>query len=267
MRTKSPKYYHASIRLKKYFIAKNTTKYCQSLIVVLFCCLNITTNAQYGTKAEVRNVEFRMANDKVLIQYDLIKAKRHELFDINVDIFNSSGFEINASTFTGQFNNVHKGRNKSIEWHLGEDYASFEDNIFVEITAKHTNYKFVKRVSKFEALCKSTLWPGWGSAQTQLKKRYYSRGLFAYGFVAGGLILYYEQSHTTPGGLHNEKARYNDTDEFEALAYGCFATAGIIWLLDYSKILFNPNISKNIELDVQSRLHTFSPELALKYRF
>lgn len=191
---------------------------------------------QYGTKANFKNIDFELVNDKIIITYDLVSAKSSEYFDIKVAIYNTDGHQIDAKTFEGQFTNVRKGKKKKIIWYIQEDFVNFEDNIYVELTAIHKNYDPIIRISRIEALAKSTLWPGWGSAQLTLKKSHYIKGVLGYSFL-GAAITYNAFSHQEP-------------DFYTTLSYVSLGFAGLIWTWDYGKVLGTPNISKKIQLDV-----------------
>ena len=228
-------------------------RFCVLLSLIFFSALML--NAQYGTKAQIRNVDFKQIDNKVFITYDLIKARKSEMFDINVNIFSSGGYKIDTRSFTGDFSNVRKGKDKQIIWYLGEDYANFEDNIYVELTAFHKNHMIISPVSKFEALCKSTLFPGWGSSQTTLKKSNYIKGFFAYGFL-GTSIRFYNLSKdeawkASITNTEEKKDFYTKNERFYlGVSYVSLGLAGVMWIWEYSTILSKPNISKNIKLDV-----------------
>ena len=223
------------------------------LIFLIFPLLAL--NAQYGTKAQLKNIDFELIDDKVIITYDLINAKPKELFDIKVEIFSSGGHKIEAQTFEGDFSDIKKGKKKQIKWYIGEDYVNFEDNIYVELTALHKNHMVINRVSRLEALGKSTLWPGWGSAQTTLKKSNYIKGVFAYGFLGTSAVFYNlskdEMWRATQSNDEGRTDYYRKNAGFyEDLSYISLGVAGFFWLWEYGAVLFKPNISKKIKLDV-----------------
>ncbi len=227
-----------------------------SVLFLLF--LHFSIMAQYGTKAEITNINFQLINEKVIITFDLIYAKPGDLFDIKVDVYNSTGYKIEAQSIEGNFTDVKRGKNKQIIWYIGKDYNNFDDNIYVELTAHHKNYKPINRVTRIEAMAKSTLYPGWGSAQITLRKSNYAKGLFGYGFITSSLFC----------NLLSDKVSSNfETDVFKGMSYAFMGAAGLIWVWDYSKVLFSPNISKNIKLDIEAYNYhnNFVPMLSLKF--
>ncbi|MBN2521572.1 MAG: hypothetical protein JXB17_13755 [Bacteroidales bacterium] len=231
------------------------------LFLFLFSLAPTTIIAQYGTKAQVSNINFELINEKVIITYDLVNARPGDLFNIKVDIYNSAGYRIEAQSIEGEFANVKRGRQKQIIWYISEDYTNFEDNIYVELTALHTNYKPINRVSRIEALAKSTLYPGWGSSQITLNKSNYIKGAFGYAFLASSIYIF--ETSVNSGSSVNSF----EEDLFQGMGYTFLGAAGLIWVWEYGKILFTPNISKKIKLDIEACNYNqkFVPLLSLKF--
>lgn len=229
----------------------------KAILLQCFTVLFFASHAQYGTLADVKNVKFELIEDKVIITYDLLYAKPNDTFDIIVDIYNSASYKIDAQTIEGEFANVKRGRNKKIIWYIGEDFTNFEDNIFVIVTAKHKNYKDINRVTRIDAIWKSSLWPGWGSAQTRFKKENYVKGVIAYGLLTSTAFLYkgFKNKNHLAGNESDEDRRQNLSTEAEILLITSYVTLGgaaLIWIWDYSEILFNPNLSKKIKFDFEA---------------
>ena len=108
-------------------------KYKKVILFIFFLYSLLIVNAQYGTKAQLKNIDFELVDDKVIISYDLVNAKPKELFDIKVEIFNSAGYKIDAQTFEGNFSDVKRGKKKQIKWYIGEDYVNFEDWLRIQM--------------------------------------------------------------------------------------------------------------------------------------
>ncbi|MFC2137117.1 hypothetical protein ACFLTE_02975 [Bacteroidota bacterium] len=229
-------------------------------IIFLLIISVLNLNAQYGTNAQITNIDFQLINEKIIITYDLIYAKPNDLFDIEVNIYNSTGYRVEAQSVEGSFTDVKRGKKKQIIWYISEDYNNFEDNIYVELTARHKNYKPINRVTRIEALAKSTLYPGWGSANTTLKKSNYAKGVLGYGFVATSLFF------NQLSRKQNSSSSY-ETEVYRGMSYAMLGAAGVIWIWDYGKVLFSPNISKNIKLDIEACniQYNFIPLLSLKF--
>jgi hypothetical protein len=224
------------------------------LLFFLFCIFFI--NAQYGTKAQLRNIKFELTDNKVIINYDLVDAKRKDLFDIKIDIYNSGGYKIDAKSYEGDFSDVRRGKKKQIKWYIGEDYLNFEDNIYIELTAIHKNYLIIKKISRIEAVGKSTLWPGWGSAQMTLEKSNYIKGIFAYGFIGASIFfndLKEQEQFRFDYPYSEDRQEYysKNIKLYRNLCHVSLGIAGFIWIWEYATIIFKPNISKNIRLDTE----------------
>jgi len=241
----------------------------KNLIIYTFGFI-ITINslhAQYGTKAQITNIDFQLINEKIIITYDLINAKPNDLFDIEVNIYNSVGYKIEAQSLEGSFTNVKRGKEKQIVWYISEDYNNFEDNIYVELTALHKNYIPINRVSRIEALAKSTLYPGWGSAQTTLKKGNYVKGVLGYGFIITSINFWQKAIDEDNNEWEKMLGIESSGNYYRTISYIALGAAGVIWLWDYGKILFSPNISKKIKLDIEAYNNNsnFIPVLSLKF--
>ncbi len=243
----------------------------KAILLQCFVMLFLLSNAQYGTLAEVKNVNFELVNNKVIITYDLLYAKPNDTFDIDVEIYSSANHKIDAQSIEGDFVDVKRGRKKQITWHIAEDFINFEDNIFVIVTAYHKNHKDINRVNRIDAIWKSTLWPGWGSAQTTFNKSNYVKGVFGYGFLVSSGFLYESYKRKNHGSYHvadpDDRQRLStEADIYRISTFVTLGAAGLIWLWDYTEILFTPNISKKIKFDFETRNinNNLAPMLSLK---
>lgn len=250
-----------------YFI----NKFQRYILAILLLASVLPLFSQYGTKAKVTNVDFKLYNDIIVVNYDLIEAKPWDLFDIKFEVYNSAGYKIEAQSLEGKLNDVKRGKHQEIKWYLGQDYNNFEDNIYIQLTAMHKNHKNINRVTRIEALGKSMIFPGWGSAQLTLKKKYYSHGIVTYGLIGSSYYLQklYEREEEKADNEDDFSKRHDyhqNADYYKNATYVTLGLAGLMYIIEINRVLFTPNISKKIKFDYQigSVQNKTVPMLSLK---
>ena len=155
------------------------------LICILINCSFLYSQVIVESKAEVRNIEFNISDEKLIITYDLVNTKPKELFTINVNIIASSGKKVSVKHLSGDVNEgVKGGYSKRIIWDIPEDIAFLDENIYVEINGVHQNPRIIKPINKGQGLLMSTFYPGWGSTRLTLKPVHIFKGVLAYGCLA-----------------------------------------------------------------------------------
>jgi hypothetical protein len=99
----------------------------------LFCPIT----GQSQTAAKVENIDFYAEGSKLVITYDIAKAKPDETFDIWFKIVTDSDKEINPVNFTGDASSgVTGGMGKKIIWDVGADKADLSEAFSVEVFAR-----------------------------------------------------------------------------------------------------------------------------------
>jgi hypothetical protein len=228
-------------------------KYKLLLILSLFAFFNIRTNfAQIivDSHAEIKNVDFNLVNDQLVITYDLINNIASEKFIINVNIFTEAGKKVDAKTFTGAVGeNISGGYKKKIIWDISKDIAYLNDKIFIEVEAVHQNPRIINPTSKAKAILLSTIYPGWGSSKTTLKGYHAMKGIVGYGCIAG--YFYYSNLTDQSYKKYKSSTRSRERDDLYDKALSedktskiLLCSAGAIWLWDYITILAAQNRSQ-----------------------
>lgn len=219
------------------------------IYALLFFLFPFHAYPQYGTEAEVRNVDFRIVDDNMEIYFDLLSQKSSDRFNISVNIYTENGIKIDAQSFSGNLNNIVPGRRKKVIWHMSDDISYINDQLYVEVMAKHLNPKTPKKTTRIEALFLSTLYPGWGSARTTLKKAHYMKGVVAYGLVVSSGFFFveslsYYDFYDNSFNIQDRNDHFDRAREYGVYSFIALSAAATIWVLDYGTILFSPNNSR-----------------------
>jgi len=243
------------------------------LILTLAFAFNSVSPAQIivDSKAQVKNIDFYLVGEDMVITYDLLNTKPSEKYKINISIFTQAGKKIDAKTFTGDVGeNITGGYHKTITWKMSEDITYLNDQIYVEIEAINENPRIIQPTGKGKALLLSTIYPGWGSAKTTLKGAHALKGVLGYLCIAGA-VSYNKRSGDTYNSYQeasttSERDRlYNQTiDEFQKAQILAIA-AGTVWLWDYVTVLAAPNRSK--QKGFKSQILSIRPGLDPVYNF
>jgi hypothetical protein len=219
------------------------------LMIVGFAMLNYSAVAQ--SKVQVENVKFFMEDDKLVITYDLNKAKAREAYEVTVEIATTAGTKIRAFALTGDVGpNVYGGKYKRIVWNLAEDNVYIDDEIVVEVTAKPMGQKMAATNSDRSytggqksvggAMLRSVVLPGWGNNYAAGGGAYWLIGVAAYGCL--GATLYYNNASynsyedykkaTTAGErdqLFQDASDQKDMQNVFLIAAGAIWVGDIIW--------------------------------------
>ncbi|RLD85884.1 MAG: hypothetical protein DRJ07_02125, partial [Bacteroidetes bacterium] len=109
-----------------------------SLFILTICLFfsGFELQAQ-SVKVETSNLE--IVNNKLIIDYNFIKSKSTQRFNVWVEITKSTGEKINAQSFSGDIGDDLKGgENKQIIWDYNKDGIILNDDINVEVFANIT---------------------------------------------------------------------------------------------------------------------------------
>jgi len=230
--------------------------------------------------AEIKNVDFNLVNDQLVITYDLVNARANEKYIVNISIYTEAGKKVDAKTFIGAIGeNITGGYGKRIIWDISTDIAYLDDKIYVELEAIHQNPKIIQPIGKGKAMLLSTFYPGWGSSKTTVKGYHVMKGILGYGCIAGSFYYRYlsDQSYTDYRNSSNTSERddfYDKSLKENKTSKILLYSAGAIWLLDYVTILAAPNRSqqKGFRSEIVYLVPSFNPVMnctgiSLKYNF
>jgi hypothetical protein len=94
-------------------------------------------NVQSQSGARVENINFYAEGSKLIITYDIVKAKTGETFDVWIKIVTASGKEINPMALSGNIGSGNPGgTGKKISWNVEADYVVLDEEFSVEVFAR-----------------------------------------------------------------------------------------------------------------------------------
>jgi len=117
-------------------IMKNYFTFCL-LIVFSAISVAIPRVLKCQTSAKMENINFYAEGSKLVITYDIVKAKPGETFDIWFKIVTASGKEISPITFSGDAESgIIGGHGKKIIWDVEVDKVVLDEEFSVEVFAR-----------------------------------------------------------------------------------------------------------------------------------
>ncbi|MCX6286523.1 MAG: hypothetical protein NTY96_05365 [Bacteroidetes bacterium] len=235
-----------------------------------------TSIATAQSPAEIRNVNFTLQHDSLIITYDLLKAGHDEKFIITVEVSTAAGKLIHPQTLTGDVgNNVSGGKGKQIIWDIRKDKVFINEGISVEVFAEPMQIP-VRFVHRGTAALLSAVVPGLGITKLNRGGPYWIMAIGFYGAAAGSYLYYssaennYQKyldsrSEDERNSLHSTVTTQNTVSE--VMMY----TAAAVWVGSMVWTLVAPNKTKpgNKGLSVGAVYdpNIQKPLLTLKYRF
>jgi hypothetical protein len=241
--------------------------------LIVFCFGQLLWG-QSSSSVEVTNVDFKLVENRIYIQYDLIDTVRSSKAYIELDIVNASGAKLNIKTVSGDVNRiVEPGNNKLIIWDIKKDYPEFKGNISVTVSA--IQY-IIPKLHK--QLLHSTLLPGLGNYKVSNNKSWLIIGVVGYGLL-GASITYeflalkeyklYEKATTTSkrNSFYNHAILYRETSNYLMIS------AAAVWTINYGLTYLNYRKSKNTYLNKVGEglsleiYPAISPALAISYSY
>jgi hypothetical protein len=180
-----------------------------SLLFILFNLYGINMHSQ---KIKVVTISIQDIDNKLVINYDLVKSKETQQFNVSLEITSSSGNRISIKSLKGDIGNqVTGGTNKQIIWDYNADGIVLHDNINIEIFADPIIEKSLTiNVSTGKALFLSTILPGLGITKIERGKPYWIIGVAAYGTLGFSYIMNKKANNEYEGYLANTDEKLND---------------------------------------------------------
>ncbi|MBU8891472.1 MAG: hypothetical protein KOO66_01745 [Bacteroidales bacterium] len=248
---------------------------CILTIYLLFAFFQFESIAQITipSKAEVVNVTYVLDRDRVYIKYDIINAKKSDLFDISVKIFNSKGEEILKPNIKGNVETVSPGIKNSLVWYPGNYLKEIDDNFDIEVYAELLNPKIIKSLKKWDPYIYSTLYPGYGTFRMSNKKIHLAKGLVSYGFVGASVFnglksrSYYDD-YLSSMDINERNEFYKKSDDKRKLANIYAISAATVWLLEYANIYLAKNKVLKSKMELGMQIDSFSnlPMVSLNFK-
>ena len=215
------------------------SRFLASLVMTIALILMTDATCFSQTKAQVKNVDFELVNDNLIITYDIVKYKPDEKFSVWIGIYTAMENELGAKSLSGDINDsVSGGNHKKIIWDVRKDGISLDNDIYVQVHAKSmtkVDEKTATNIGKWLLL--SSLFPGVGNAKLYSNKAWWIMGAATYGCVVAS-VIFNNQSYNTYNDYlvstdaEQRKGKYDAAANKKTLSYVFISTAAAIWATD-----------------------------------
>lgn len=230
---------------------------------ILFSILfNLVFSVCVGQESyTVTKPHLAISNDILTITYDIIDTNPDDLFNIWLEITDSSGNEINANTLKGDIgNNIKPGENLKISWDLRADNMYMNKTINVIILAEKTAPAIASEVKVGNVILKSAVFPGWGLTELSNGKPYWIMGVAATGCL-GSSIYFNRKAHASYDEYLTSTdddifPYWRDADKQNTISQLLAWSAAVIWIADLGIVTIKA-VSMNKSFK-ESQLNAFS---------
>ena len=202
------------------------------------------------SKAQIKNVDFELINNEVVITYDIIKHQPEELFKIWIKVYTAQENELKAESLIGAVGeNVAGGDHKKIIWNPKADGIYLDNDIYIQVFATSTSIgSGGSDISMGKWLAISALYPGAGNAKKSSNKLWLAAGAVGYGCMIGSIIVNGQAVKSYDNYLLSDDidARtnfYNDADSQKQLSTILFVAGAVVWAADL--IIFSVSANKS----------------------
>ncbi len=252
--------------------------------------------AQSG--AEIRNVDFYLENNKLIITYDIANSSADESFNIWIKIKTAYGQLIQATSLTGDISSgVKGGSGKRIVWDVIADNVSLDDDILIEVFARAESEEPAvvekpepeitpavqksptgKKISVGKALLFSAILPGLGNTYVKGKGAAWLWGVLGYGCIVGSVVMNnmaynnYEDYKTAATSDERDQL-YDKASTYDLGSKVLIGAAATIWVVDLvitgiqAGKARKTSHASNIRLNYQIDPHSQQYMVGLTYKF
>jgi hypothetical protein len=99
--------------------------------------LFVPVAVQSQSTAKVENINFYAEGSKLVVTYDIVKAKPGETFDVWIKVVTASGKQISPMTLSGNYGSGNiGGSGKKITWNVEADNVVIDEEFSVEVYAR-----------------------------------------------------------------------------------------------------------------------------------
>ena len=220
------------------------------MTILLFMVTAMATHAQ--SKAQVKNVDFELVNNEIIITYDIVKHRSNEMFKIWVKVYTAQENELKAEALTGAVGeNVVGGDHKKIVWNPKKDRVYLDNDIYIQVFASsmsEAKSTATSDVSMGKWLLLSALYPGAGNAKVRSQKVWLAIGAVGYGSMIGSILLNSKAQASYDSYLLSQDVNartnfFNDAGSQKQFSTILFVSGSVIWATDL--ILFSISANKS----------------------
>ncbi|MFH0896101.1 MAG: hypothetical protein V2A54_16840 [Bacteroidota bacterium] len=205
-------------------------------LLILFSILGSAfgSHAQKLSNAEIRNIDFSLVKDSLVITYDIANAEKDMMYFVTINVFTADNVKVDARSFSGDVNRIMPGgKNKRAVWHLNRDGIVLDHDIFVEVQAiarkeiKNTEIPSSSgSVSPIKCALFSLALPGLGQFVLKKQISYFGIGLLCYGMAA--FSIFDNQAASTNYDKYLIETDYDMREEYYGMAWTHYGRYQII---------------------------------------
>lgn len=198
---------------------------------ILIICLFFSGYQLQAQNVKVETTNLEIVNNKLIIDYNFIKSKSTQRFNVWVEITKSTGEKINANSLSGDIgDNLQGGENKQIIWDYNKDGIILNDDINIEVFANIT----VLGPGMSKAMLLSTVFPGLGLTKLNPGKPYWIMGIVGYGLIGASVAMNKKAVQNYNDYLNTEDPNdsedlYSRSEENDKISKICAYSAIGIW--------------------------------------
>ncbi len=229
---------------------------------------------------KVETTSLKIVNNKLVIDYNFVKSKKTQRFDVWVEVTKSTGEKINAQSFSGDVgDNLEGGENKQISWDYNKDGIVLNDEINVEVFANIT----VLGPGMGKAILLSAVFPGLGLSKLDPGKPYWLMGVVGYGLIGASVVMNKNAVQNYNDYLIEEHPNesedfYNRSEQNDNISKICAYSAIGVWVVNLVWTAVNAkNSTSKVTGSLNNKQKVFfyggldpktkSAGFTLKYRF
>jgi hypothetical protein len=248
-------------------------------LAIFFClCIGKTIKAQ---NVAIETTRLAIVDKRLEIDYNFIKVKKNQRFEVWAEINNSQGNKLDAKAFSGDVgSNLLGGSGKKIFWDYNADGLVMNDEVEVIINAKINTV--AGTISGGKCFFQSTIIPGLGMSTIDKGKPYWLISVLGYGAIGTSIYLnsssnsYYDKyklstDQTEATNYFNKSQSQKDLSKvFAYTAIGTWSIS-LIWTFikvkQHNNSIATSNKSQRFFMYTLIEPYTKKPMLGIKYKF
>lgn len=187
------------------------------------------------------NIDFRFAEGKIYITYDIVNSAHNELYTINVSVFRENGGKLNAVSLSGDLKEINGGAGKTIIWEQRKDGYVLDEKIYVSLAIAPK-----VAIPVLTHILKSAVYPGWGDYKIRNGKYHFIYGVAGLSAI-GASIYMNSQAQKNYTNYKNSlvysesNSLFNKAKQQQSLSYIFAGTACLVWTIDLASLYSKTN--------------------------